>query len=196
MFFSTFLKLLGTFGILIPPSVGLLLEMERQESAPNRTLTEVLTTGVHFTDADVDADVDADDNALTGKILQVIDETSLSVGDSSSDDFLSEGLMVDETTEGHESNPDPCSDTTSSNLFENGTDFASNNSSSRMLTMTCRNSTRLNSSSDISLNDISLDDALFNDTSTNVSQPLDVGTMSNTTAVEGALNVEAWTLEK
>ena len=192
MFFSTFLKLLGTFGILIPPSVGLLLEMERQESAPNRTLTEVLTTGVQFTDADVDAD----DNVLTGKIMQVIDETSFSVGDSPSDDFLSEGLMVDETTEGRESNPDPCSDATSSNLFENGTDFASNNSSSRMLTMTCRNSTRLNSTSDISVNDISLDDALFNNTSTNVSLPLDVDTISNTTAVEGALNLGARTPEK
>ena len=174
--FSGLLKFFGLLEILtVSFSVGLELDeklqprlLQDQEVAKepdwNRTLTELLTSGDR---SNVDDD---DDDVLAAKVLQVIDETSRD-GDSLSDDIASEGLMVDETTDDHESYPGPCSNLTSLNLFENGTNVTSDG------ILTCLNLTRLNNSSDIS----------FNDTSTNLSLPLDVDTMSNTTAVPGVL---------
>ena len=169
--FSGLLKFFGLLEILkVSFSVGLELDEklqprlhQDQEVAKqpdwNRTLTELLTSGDRS---------NVDDDVLAAKVLQVIDETSRD-GDSLSDDIASEGLMVDETTDDHESYPGPCSNLTSLNLFENGTNVTSDG------ILTCQNLTRLNNRSDIS----------FNDTLTNLSLPLDVDTMSNTTAVPG-----------
>ena len=116
--FSSLLKFFGLLEILkVSFSVGLELDEklqprlhQDQEVAKqpdwNRTLTELLTSGDRS---------NVDDDVLAAKVLQVIDETSRD-GDSLSDDIASEGLMVDETTDDHESYPGPCSNLTSLTL--------------------------------------------------------------------------------